>query len=108
MPQQRLPMTGVKTILGLTSLGLSQRQIAQSCQVGKATISDTLAQPNQVRLGWPDIATRTRNAFSKPSPGAQSSRHPPRVPGSKAGHPATALGGIPPTTPRRLSVQPLL
>jgi predicted transcriptional regulator len=49
-------MTKFKTILRLASLGLSQRQIAQSCQVGQATISDYLAQAKQAQLRWPDIA----------------------------------------------------
>ena len=42
-------MTKFKTILRLASLGLSQRQIAHSCQVGQATISDYLAQAKQAR-----------------------------------------------------------
>jgi transposase len=49
-------MTKFKTILRLASLGVSQRQIAQSCQVGQATISDYLAQAKHAQLRWPDIA----------------------------------------------------
>jgi predicted transcriptional regulator len=33
-------MHKIKTVLRLADLGLSQRQIALSCQVGQATVSD--------------------------------------------------------------------
>ena len=42
MPQERLSMQKIKTVLRLAGLGLSQRQIALSCQVGQATVSDYL------------------------------------------------------------------
>ena len=35
-------MQKIKTVLRLAGLGLSQRQIALSCQVGQATVSDYL------------------------------------------------------------------
>ncbi len=68
-------MTKFKTILRLASLGLSQRQIAHSCQIGRATISDYLAQAKQAQLRWPDIADwdedRLHHAFfPTPNPAA--------------------------------------
>ena len=42
MPQERLPMRKIKEVLRLHSLGLSQRQIAASCSVGQATVSEYL------------------------------------------------------------------
>ena len=42
MPQERLPMRKIKEVLRLHSLGLSQRQIAASCAVGQATVSEYL------------------------------------------------------------------
>lgn len=35
-------MHKIKTVLRLAGLGLSQRQIALSCQIGQATVSDYL------------------------------------------------------------------
>jgi transposase len=49
-------MQKIKTILRLASLGLSQRQIATSCQVGQATVSDYLRMAAQAGLQWPAIA----------------------------------------------------
>ena len=42
LPQERLSMHKIKTVLRLAGLGLSQRQIAVSCQIGQATVSDYL------------------------------------------------------------------
>ncbi len=56
MPQERLSMHKIKTILRLASLGLSQRQIARSCQIGQATVSDYLRMAAQAGLQWPEIA----------------------------------------------------
>ena len=56
MPQERLSMQKIKTVLRLAGLGLSQRQIALSCQVGQATVSDYLRMAAAAGLNWPDIA----------------------------------------------------
>jgi DNA-binding NarL/FixJ family response regulator len=40
LPQERLPMRKIKEVLRLHALGLSQRQIALSCSVGQATVSN--------------------------------------------------------------------
>jgi len=42
LPQERLPVRKIKEVLRLHALGLSQRQIALSCAVGQATVSDYL------------------------------------------------------------------
>ena len=49
-------MRKIKEVLRLQSLGLSQRQIAASCAVGQATVSDYLKTAEAAGLRWPDIA----------------------------------------------------
>jgi hypothetical protein len=49
-------MQKIKTVLRLAGLGLSQRQIALSCQVGQATVSDYLRMAAAAGIKWPDIA----------------------------------------------------
>lgn len=49
-------MQKIKTVLRLASLGLSQRQIATSCQIGQATVSEYLRQAHQAQLKWPEVA----------------------------------------------------
>lgn len=49
-------MHKIKTVLRLAGLGLSQRQIALSCQIGQATVSDYLSLADQAGLRWPDVA----------------------------------------------------
>jgi transposase len=49
-------MHKIKTVLRLASLGLSQRQIATSCQIGQATVSDYLSLAARAGLQWSDIA----------------------------------------------------
>lgn len=49
-------MQKIKTVLRLATLGLSQRQIAASCQIGQATVSDYLRMAAQASLRWEDIA----------------------------------------------------
>jgi transposase len=56
LPQERLPVRKIKEVLRLHSLGLSQRQIAASCAVGQATVSDYLKAAEAAGLRWPDIA----------------------------------------------------
>jgi predicted transcriptional regulator len=46
----------IKEVLRLHSLGLSQRQIAQSCSVGQATVSDYLKAADAGGLKWTDVA----------------------------------------------------
>jgi len=49
-------MRKIKEVLRLHSLGLSQRQIAVSCAVGQATVSDYLKAAEAAGLRWPAIA----------------------------------------------------
>ena len=49
-------MQKIKTVLRLAGLGLSQRQIALSCQVGQATVSEYLRMAAAAGINWPDIA----------------------------------------------------
>jgi len=56
VPQERLPVRKIKEVLRLHSLGLSQRQIAASCAVGQATVSDYLKAAEVAGLKWPDVA----------------------------------------------------
>ncbi len=56
MPQERLPVRKIKEVLRLHALGLSQRQIALSCAVGQATVSDYLKAAETVGLKWADVA----------------------------------------------------
>jgi transposase len=51
-----LPVRKIKEVLRLHSLGLSQRQIAASCGVGQATVSDYLKAAAAAGLKWPDLA----------------------------------------------------
>jgi transposase len=49
-------MHKIKAVLRLAGLGLSQRQIALSCQIGQATVSDYLRLADQAGLRWPDVS----------------------------------------------------
>jgi transposase len=49
-------MRKIREVLRLDSLGLSQRQIALSCCVGQATVSNYLKAAEHAGLKWPDIA----------------------------------------------------
>ena len=49
-------MRKIKEVLRLHALGLSQRQIAPSCSVGQATVSEYLKAAETAGLKWPDVA----------------------------------------------------
>lgn len=49
-------MRKIKEVLRLHSRGLSQRQIAASCAIGQATVSEYLKAADAAGLKWPDIA----------------------------------------------------
>ena len=70
MPQERLPVRKIKEILRLDALGLSQRQIALSCSVGQATVSEYLKAAETAGLKWSDVADwdedRLRQAIALP------------------------------------------
>jgi len=46
----------IKEVLRLQALGLSQRQIALSCSVGQATVSEYLKAAETAGLKWSDVA----------------------------------------------------
>src|SRR5258708_38995105 len=81
LPQERLPMRKIKEVLRLHALGLSQRQIALSCAVGQATVSDYLKAAATAGLKWSDVADWDGDRLWKavgPSREALHSRtHPP-------------------------------
>jgi transposase len=56
LPQERLPVRKIKEVLRLHALGLSQRQIALSCSVGQATVSEYLRAAETAALKWSDVA----------------------------------------------------
>src|SRR5437667_5957036 len=56
LPQERLPVRKIKEVLRLHALGLSQRQIALSCAVGQATVSDYLKAAETAGLKWVNVA----------------------------------------------------
>src|SRR5712671_2433548 len=56
LPQERLPVRKIKEVLRLHALGLSQRQIALSCAVGQATVSDYLKAVETAGLKWAEVA----------------------------------------------------
>src|SRR5260370_40027052 len=56
LPQERLPVRKIKEVLRLHALGLSQRQIALSCSVGQATVSEYLKAAEAAALKWSDVA----------------------------------------------------
>jgi hypothetical protein len=51
-----LPVRKIKEVLRLHALGLSQRQIALSCSVGQATVSEYLKAAEAAALKWSDVA----------------------------------------------------
>jgi transposase len=71
-------MHKIATVLRLAGLGLSQRQIALSCQIGQATVSDYLSLAEQAGLRWPEVGdwdeVRLRAALSPPPPPAATWR----------------------------------
>src|ERR1700730_11226723 len=81
LPQERLPVRKIKEVLRLHALGLSQRQIALSCAVGQATVSDYLKAAAAAGLKWADVADwdddRLWKAVAPSRETVQSRAHPP-------------------------------
>jgi len=81
LPQERLPVPKIKEVLRLHALGLSQRQIALSCAVGQATVSDYLKAAAAVGLKWADVADwdddRLRKAVAPSRETHPGRTHPP-------------------------------
>src|ERR1700723_1317113 len=54
MPAERLSMRKIKELLRLKyEQGLSNRKIAQSCGIARATVSDYLNRAQQANITWP-------------------------------------------------------
>ena len=57
-------MRKIKEVLRLKyDCGLSEREIARSCQISRSTVADYLMRAQAAGLGWPEAATST----AKPS-----------------------------------------
>jgi transposase len=55
MANRRLPVRKVKEVLRLKyDCGLSEREIAHSCQVARSTVADYLMKAKAAGLGWPE------------------------------------------------------
>jgi len=73
VPQKRLSMNKLRTVLRLAEQGLSQRQIAASCALGQATVSDYLTRAKAAGLrfsevhDWPDPQLLTALGVARPS-----------------------------------------
>lgn len=57
MANRRLPMRKIKEVLRLKfKCGLSEREIARSCQISRTTVTDYLRRVTTSGLNWPDVA----------------------------------------------------
>ena len=58
-------MTKYREILRLFSLGLSQKNIAESCGVSKKTVNRVLKRANELSISWPSWRASTPAAAPK-------------------------------------------
>lgn len=58
-------MTKYREILRLSSLGLSQQNIADSCNVSKKTVNRVLKKAKEINISWPIEATDTDAALAE-------------------------------------------
>lgn len=58
-------MTKYRKILRLFSLGLSQKNIAESCGVSKKTVNRVLKRANELSISWPLDANETDAVLAK-------------------------------------------
>jgi len=57
MANKRLPVRKIKEVLRLKyGCGLSERQIARSCQVSRSTVADYLMKAKAAGMSWPEAA----------------------------------------------------
>ena len=60
MANRRLPVRKIKEILRLKHVcGLSEREIARSCNVARSTVADYLRRARAARVNWPEAAELT-------------------------------------------------
>ena len=66
MPTERLAMRKVKEVLRLRwECGLSYRQIARSCAVGRATVADYVHRATAAGLSWKQVAELDDNTLER-------------------------------------------
>lgn len=58
-------MTKYREILRLNALGLSQRNIANSCSVSKTTVNRVLKRAAELNLQWPVAESKTESILSE-------------------------------------------
>ena len=58
-------MTKYREILRLNALGLSQRNIANSCSVSKTTVNRVLKRAAELNLQWPVVESKTESILSE-------------------------------------------
>jgi DNA-binding transcriptional regulator LsrR (DeoR family) len=59
-------MRKIKEILRLKyDCGLSERQIARSCQVSRSTVADYLRRATAARVNWPEAAALTETQLEE-------------------------------------------
>jgi transposase len=60
MANRRLPVRKIKEIIRLKyECGISERQIARSCQVSRSTVADYIRKAAAARLSWPEACTQS-------------------------------------------------
>ncbi|MDW7662993.1 MAG: IS21 family transposase, partial [Bacillota bacterium] len=87
-------MTKYREILRLSSMGLSQRSIAASCQCSRNTVSNVLIRANEMGLSWPipeDVGDAELQYMLFPDKALQSSR---KVPDCEYIHRELAKSGV--------------
>lgn len=87
-------MTKYREILRLSSMGLSQRSIASSCQCSRNTVSNVLTRANERGLSWPlpeDVGDADLQHMLFPDKVQPSSRN---IPDSEYIHRELAKSGV--------------
>jgi transposase len=87
-------MTKYRDILRLSSMGLSQRSIASSCQCSRNTVSEVLNRAKENELAWPlpeDVANADLQYLLFPEKAQASSR---KVPDCEYIHRELAKSGV--------------
>src|SRR4030042_5085700 len=66
MANRRLPMRKTKEVLRLKyDCGISERGIAQSCQVSRSTVADYLRKATAAGINWEEASARTEAELEK-------------------------------------------
>ena len=66
MANRRLPVRKIKEILRLVNIcGLSNREIAQSCDISRSTVADYLKRARAAGVNWPDAADLTETELEE-------------------------------------------